>query len=186
MNKNYAILTMHIPLEIQESGKYKLHKDRMDIDMKRCEELPAKKKQNYDSVMEVLSQMFDSTDKKEVIKEKIKWEKTESDSGASSSSSESGQDSDSDSGEEEDYELESTIDYNNNDMEEEEEGEKKEETSKIEQPKEKEPEVEQEVEPELRVYSHEIKKGKNPSHLISFKKRDKIKDKNSFTRKLHV
>jgi hypothetical protein len=174
MNKNYAILTMHIPLEIYESGKYKLHKDRMDIDMKRCEELPAKKKtQNYDSVMEVLSQMFDSTDKKEVVKEKIKWEKTESESESSSSS----QESEYESGLEEDYDLESTIDYNNNDIEEEEV--EKEEVEKEEAEKE-------EAEKELRVYSHEIKKGKKPSHLISFKKRENTRDIHTFTRKLHI
>ena len=183
MNKNYAILNLRIPLEIFETGKYKLYKDRMDIGIERCTELPCQKNNSdYRGVLEVISEMFQETGPRE----KIKWqgtggtgdnEDTESSEGSEYTENTEGSNEDS-----EGYELESTIDYGN----ESEDTEGTEGTEGTEQDKIEEENTKKiiELEPELRVYPHEIKPRHKNGTLMTFKNR--IKPKNTFTRKLLI
>lgn len=176
MNKNYAILTLRIPLEIYETGKYKLYKDRMDIGIDRCTELPCQKNNSdYRGVLEVISEMFQDTEPSE----KIKWQGT-SDTGEEEEEEEDSQYTEgTEEEEEEDYDLESTIDYDNeSDIEEDTEGTKEED----EEPEENK--GTERIDQELRVYPHEIKLKKKHGTLMTFKNR--IKPKNTFTRKLLI
>jgi len=193
MNKNYAILNLRIPLEIFETGKYKLYKDRMDIGIERCIELPCQKNNSdYRDVLEVIREMLEP-------REKIKWQGTDDEDSEEDSEDEDSEDEDSDEDEEteysktegsegtnEDYDLESKISYgNDSDIEEEdtEDTENKDEPEKKStEGKSTEGKSTEGTEPELRVYPHEIKLRKKHGSLMTFKNR--IKPKNTFTRKL--
>ena len=175
MNKNYAILTLRIPLEIYETGKYKLYKERMDIGIERCTELPCQKNNSdYCDVLEVISEMFQDTEPGE----KIKWTGTSGTGGTEEEEEEDTLSEDINSTE--DYDLETTIDYGNeSDSEEGTEGTEQEEEDAEGTEEEKNKKI---IEPELRVYSHEMKPRKKHGTLMTFKNR--IKPKNTFTRKL--
>ena len=90
MPKKYVKMILHIPIEIYETGDYKIHENRSDMYIEPCDELPPLNTSNRDSVLELLTQMLIPT-----TNEKIKWN-------SSSSSSKSSEEEDED---EDDFEV---------------------------------------------------------------------------------
>ena len=73
MPKKYVKMILHIPLEIYETGDYKIHENRSDMYIEPCDELPPLNTSNRDSVLELLTQMLIPTKN-----EKIKWNTSKS------------------------------------------------------------------------------------------------------------
>lgn len=68
MPKKYVKMIIHIPLEIYETGDYKIHENHSAMYIEPCDELPPLNTSNRDSVLELLTQMLIPT-----TNEKIKW-----------------------------------------------------------------------------------------------------------------
>ena len=100
MPKKYVKMILHIPLEIYETGDYKIHENRSDMYIEPCDELPPLNTSNRDSVLELLTQMLIPTKN-----EKIKWNTSKS-SSSSSKSSEEEEDEEEEEEDEEDLEEE--------------------------------------------------------------------------------
>jgi hypothetical protein len=149
-------MIIHIPIEIYETGDYKIHDNRSVMHMEVCEELPPVNGPHHDSVLDVLAEMLLPT-----MNEKIKW-----------NASSSGKEEDED--EEEDEE----------DEEEDEEDDEEEEEEKENEEKENEEEKDEKKEEEIKIYMHEIKpkNHKKENNIMTFKKRPLLKD--NFTRKI--
>ena len=90
MPKKYVKMILHIPLEIYETGDYKIHENRSDMYIEPCDELPPLNTSNRDSVLELLTQMLIPT-----TNEKIKW----------NTSSKSSEEEEEEEEDEEDFEV---------------------------------------------------------------------------------
>ncbi len=157
MPKKYVQVILHIPLEIYETGDYKIHEDRSSMQVEPCDELPPINTSNRDSVLEVLTQMLVPN-----IHDKIKWN-----SNSSFHKDEDEEDEDEDEEEDDD------------DDEEEDEEEDEDEDDDEEEDEKKNIEVQ-----EMKIYKNEIKpkKPKKENNVMTFKKHPHLKD--NFTRKI--
>lgn len=100
MPKKYVQVVLHIPLEIYETGDYKIHEDRSSMHIEPCDELPSINTSNRDSLLEVLTQILVPN-----TNEKIKWNSNDDEEEEEDDEEEDDEEEEEDEEEEDDFEV---------------------------------------------------------------------------------